>query len=255
MTTNNLQEMFSTERNSSKSNGGNQLQATAQLTSMSTSITNAIMKAASADLEKYSDMLRSSQKSHDAMDKLISELYNLSEVNVDFLQAESEEALDKMIRSQQSKRSRAKSKAMTLDNYESMMIGAVAENLLRLAANKPKSAGGGTYNVTDSTYTDEQLQELAADKEKLGKAIRNVQSKKSIFKSKAEFDESSERWTQLLEEEALLKALREGSSETVVKAVETNQKVQEMLATIDPDTLKAADAKSILAQIQQMLNA
>jgi len=139
-----LKELFaSNSTNQEVTNKSNQLDNTANLTRISADIAREILKRAEADAEKYQTKIVESQKSHDVMDQLINEIYDLTTVDIEFLKAESAEVLDRMIKSQQSKRSRAKSKEMTLDNYITMLTGAVAENLLRIAANKPKSAGGG----------------------------------------------------------------------------------------------------------------
>lgn len=255
----NLTNLFS-QTATTQQGGANQLEKTAQLTSVSTDIAGTILTRVNADLEKYQELVAGSQTSHDIMDKLITESYDLTTVDIDFLITESDGNLEKMLRSQQSKRSRSKSKAMTMDNYKSMLTAAVAENLLRAAANKPKSAGGGTSRISDVTYSEEELQTLAADQEALKKAIRNVQSKKSIMKSKADFDETSDRWQQLLVAEEQLKSVRTGGVQTITvvdpqaqKAVETTQKVEEMLATAEVDSLKAADAKEMLKAIKEML--
>ena len=252
----NLKSLFANNNNTNQevTNRGNQLGSTANLTRISTDIAREILKRAEADAEKYQAKIVESQKSHDAMDALINEIYNLNEVDIDFLKAESEEVLDRMIKSQQSKRSRAKSKEMTLDNYITMMTGAVAENLLRIAANKPKSAGGGGARRSSARYSEEELEAFKNDPEALRRALRNVQSKKSIYKSKADFDPESERWQELLEVEAQLKAIRDGQTIEAEKAIEKTNQLEEMLATIDPKDLKAADAKDMLESIKQMLS-
>jgi acetolactate synthase regulatory subunit len=250
----NLKGLFANNSNTNQevSNRGNQLGSTAELTRISTNIAREILKRAEVDAEKYQQLILDSQKSHDVMDKLINEIYDLTTVDIEFLKAESEEVLDRMIKSQQSKRSRAKSKEMTLENYLAMLTGAVAENLLRIAANKPKTAGGGARRGT-VTYSEEELEAFKNDPEALRRALRNVQSKKSIYKSKADFDPESERWQELLEVEAQLKALRDGQTIEAEKAIEKTNQLEEMLATVDPKDLKAADAKNMLESIKQML--
>lgn len=251
----NLKELFANNNNTSQevTNRGNQLNSTAELTRISADIAREIMKRAEADAEKYQQQILDSQKSHDVMDQLINELYDLSTVDIEFLKAESEEVLDRMIKSQQSKRSRAKSKEMTLENYLTMLTGAVAENLLRIAANKPKSAGGGGARRSSVRYSEEELEAFKNDPEALRKALRNVQSKKSIYKSKADFDPESERWQELLKAEEQLKAIRDGLNVEAEKAIEKTNQLEEMLATVDPKDLKAADAKELLENIKQML--
>ena len=249
-----LKDLFANSNtNQNVSNRGNQLGSTANLTRISTDIAREILKRAEADAEKYQAKIVESQKSHDVMDQLINEIYDLTTVDIEFLKAESEEVLDRMIKSQQSKRSRAKSREMTLDNYITMLTGAVAENLLRIAANKPKTAGGGGARRKTVTYSEEELEAFKNDPEALRKALRNVQSKKSIYKSKADFDPESERWQELLKAEEQLKAIRDGQTIEAEKAIEKTNQLEEMLATVDPKDLKAADAKDMLESIKQML--
>lgn len=252
----NLKELFANNNNNSTEviNRGNQHDKTASLTSISASIAKEILKRAEADAEKYQTKIVESQQSHDAMDNLIAEIYNLNEVNIDFLKDELTDVLDRMIKSQQSKRSRAKGKAMTLENYMTMLTGGVAENLLRIAANKPKSAGGGGARRTSVRYSEEELEMFKSNPEALKRALRNVQSKKSIAKSKADWDPESERWKELLETEAQLKAIRDGQSAEAAKAIEKTQSLEEMLATVDLRDLRAADAKNMLDSIKQMLS-
>ena len=250
----NLKELFANNNNISQevTNRGNQLSSTAELTRISADIAREILKRAEADAEKSQAKIIESQQSHDAMDQLIRDTYDLTTVDSEFLKTESEEVLDRMIKSQQSKRSRAKSKEMTFENYLSMLTGAVAENLLRIAANKPKSAGGGARRGTVA-YSEEELEAFKNDPEALKKALRNVQSKKSITKSKADFDPESERWQELLKTEEQLKAIRDGQTIEAEKAIEKTNQLEEMLATVDLKDLKAADAKGMLESIKQML--
>jgi hypothetical protein len=249
-----LKDLFTSQKVSNNTKGGNQLGSTANLTRISEDIAKEIMKRAEADAEKFQAKIVESQQSHDAMDALINEIYDLTIVDIDFLKKETADVLDRMIKSQQSKRSRAKSKEMTFENYLSMLTGAVAENLLRIAANKPKTAGGGGARRGTVAYSEEELEAFKNDPEALKRAIRNVQSKKSIYKSKADFDPKSERWQELLEVEAQLKAIRDGQSAEVEKAVKTTNQLEEMLASVDPKDLKATDAKEMLDSIKQMLS-
>ena len=250
----NLKGLFANNNtNQEVTNRGNQLDNTANLTRLSTEIAREILKRAEADAEKYQQVILDSQKSHDVMDQLINDTYDLTTVDIEFLKTESEEVLDRMIKSQQSKRSRAKSKEMTFENYLTMLTGAVAENLLRIAANKPKSAGGGGARRGTVTYSEEELEAFKNDPEALRRALRNVQSKKSIYKSKADFDPESERWQELLAAEEQLKAIRNGQTIEAEKAIEKTNQLEEMLATVDTKDMKAADAKAMLDSIKQML--
>lgn len=251
-----LKDLFVNNNNTSQevTNKSNQHNKTADLIRISADIAREVLRRAEADIEKYKTKIVESMQSHDIMDELIKDTYDLTTVDIEFLKTESDEVLDRMIKSQQSKRSRAKAKEMTLDNYLTMLTGAIAENLLRLAANKPKTVGGGGVRRTSVRYTDEELDMFKSNPEALKRAIRNVQSKKSIYRAKADFDPESERWKELLEVEAQLKAIRDGQSAEAAKAIEKTQTLEEMLATVDPKDLKATDAKELLDSIKQMLS-
>lgn len=252
------------------------------------------MQSAKQDLDSIFEAVEDSKVAHDAMDKLITDNYSLQSVDVDFLKFEgkapekpadetdekamaeynalvakylkdSEEhdaTIDKMIKSQQSKRSRAKSKAMTQDNYNTLMTGAIAENLLRISSGKEKQGVGFSSGTKAVSYDDATLESYKTDKEKLNKEIRNIQSKKSIMKSKANFDEKSEAYQNLLEAEALLKGLRGDSSAPIVKVVvpayteqlvEVKKLVDEEIATQDLSKIKLQDAKEMLTLIVTMM--
>lgn len=257
MKKNNSQALFAGQEEMVNIGGANQLTKTAQLTNVSTQIAHTIIQTVIDDQATYSAKVVASQQSHDEMDKLIEELGNLSTVDVEFLKVESDEILDKMLKSQQSKRSRSKSKTMTQDNYTNMMTAAIAEHLLRTASGKPKGASYGGNGVGDATYSEEELEKLANDPDALTRAIRNVQSKKSIAKSKADFDVESERWSQLLTAEKQLKDLRGSISGVVDKAtkeaVDAKHAVEELLADKDMSTLSAEEALELLAKTKEML--
>lgn len=257
MKKNNSQALFAGQEESTTFGGANQLNKTAQLTSVSTNIAHNMLSTILEDQEQYSERVARSQQSHDEMDNLIKDIGDLPSVELDFLQVESDEILDKMLKSQQSKRSRSKGKVMTQDNYTTMLTAAVAENLLRLASGKAKGAGFGSSNNGDPTYSEQDLEWLAANPDSLTKAIRNVQSKKSIAKSKADFDPESERWTQLLVAESQLKDLRASISGVVneesKKAVESNKAVEDLLADKDLENMSAEDALALLAKTKEML--
>ena len=224
------------------------LEGTAQLNSVASGIVNAILQHINEHADELAELVANSQKDHSAMDKLINECYDLKAVNIDFLKELDKEILERMLKSQQSKRSRAKSKLMTLDNYRDMMMGAVAEGLIRMALGKEKAAGA--RRVGNIEYTDEQLEELRLDQDKLRKEIRNIQSKKSIMKSKEGFSEDDERWKKLLEAEEKLKALRIPTRGVAVDT--TKRKLAEMLDGIDIDKLKITDAKKLLQQALEL---
>lgn len=251
---NGLNALFVSPTTSNVLGGQNQLDHTPRLTSIATEIANSIIATINANPAHYEAKVTASQSDHGFMDDLIHECYLMDKVDLTFLKDVNEEEFDKMIRSQQSKRSRAKGKTMTLENYKTMLIGGVAENLLRKASGKDKSSGGGTA-MGDIGYSDEEMEKLAADPEELKKAIRNVQSKKSIMKSKQGFSEQDIRWKQLLVAEAQLKALRDSGakavSEEAAKALEVQDKVAEEL--VDAENLDPEEAKALLLKVKEMM--
>lgn len=254
----NLNNLFNATQSSEATANARSLAGTAQLTNLSVAIANDILKTMNDDFENYKDLVAKSKTDHDAMDQLIAKAYDLNTADVEFLRALDESVLDLMLKSQQSKRSRSKGKVMTMDNYRSMMTGAIAENLIRLVSGKAKTAGGSRHDAGDVTYTAEELEKLQNDQEKLRKEIRNVQSKKSIMKSKEGFSETDERWLALLKAEEQLKGLRD-DTKTVVETVvvdETKNALTAVFAGVDPaaiKNMKNADAKALLEQAMALI--
>lgn len=250
----NINEMFNAVENNETTTNARNLAGTAQLTSVANELVAECIKKLNDNLDTYRDEFAASQKDHSAMDALLAKLIDFDTIDVEFIKKLDEATVDGMLKSQQSKRSRAKSKAMTMDNYKSMMSGAIAENLIRKATGKVKSAGGARRMSGSVDFTAEQLEELKEDQERLKKEIRNVQSKKSIMKSKADFSEDDERWQALLVAEEQLKSIRVSTGRTqVVKVDETKEKLAKVLADVDPNSLKAGDSKALLAQIKELI--
>lgn len=250
-----INEMFNAAENSSNTTtNARSLAGTAQLTAVANELVNAAISKLNDSLEEYRADFDASKSDHSAMDKLLAQLIDFDTIDVEFIKQLDEATVDGMLKSQQSKRSRAKSKAMTLDNYKSMMSGAIAENLIRKATGRVKSAGGARRMSGSVDFSAEQLEALREDQERLKKEIRNIQSKKSIMKSKADFSEDDERWQALLVAEEQLKSVRVSTGGTkVVKVDETKEKLAEMLSDLDPSSLKAADSKEMLARIKELL--
>ena len=250
---NSIKTLFANENKRTKSVGGRGLAFTNQLTAVSEKTADEVLQKINELGDAIQEKVKQSIVDHDVMDKLIAELTDLDQIDVSWLAAADEEELDRMLKSQQSKRSRSKSKVMTVENYMTMLTAAIAENLLRKTAGKPKSAGGGIKR-NQAGYSEEELQALADDQEQLKKAIRNVQSKKCIMKSKANFDENSDEYQKLLMVEEQLKNLRVNTNPAATAAIETTGKINEILASADSvDSMKAADAKELLKKIQEAL--
>lgn len=249
----NINEMFSANEINGTAASTRGLAGTAQLTSIANNLVGTSLTVLNDNFEEYREQFEASKTDHNAMDKMLSQLICFAEVDVEFLKELNEETIDGMLKSQQSKRSRSKGKVMTMDNYKSMMSAAIAENLIRVATGKAKSAGGARRASGSTEFSEERLAELAANQELLRKELRNVQSKKSIMKSKADFTEEDERWQALLAAEAQLKGLRVTTTK-VVKVDEVKNLLADKLDGIDFEHIKANDSKALLASIAELIN-
>lgn len=247
-----INELFGT--NESTTTNARSLTGTAELTNVATAAAHRIIKAMEADIETYRPRIQLSAQDAKELDAIINEFKPLHEIDEDhMLRTLSDEVVEGMLKSQQSKRSRAKSKAMTLDNYTTLLTAAIAEDILRELYNKPKSAGGFHRAAGVVDYTVEQLQELHDDQQALRKEIRNIQSKKSIMKSKADFSEDDPRWQSLLKAEQQLKDMRIGGATTqVVEVDKTKDALSELLGGVDIKHMKSAEAHELLERIAQM---
>lgn len=249
----NLNSLFATESREETTNARS-LSGTAQLTSTASHIADEIIKVMNADADGYAEMIKQSKVDNNAMDKLIAQVYGtIDPALIVFIGELDEATIDGMLKSQQSKRSRSKSKVMTLDNYKTLMTASVAECMIREASGKSKHSGGARRMAGSADYTAEQLEQLSVDQEKLRKEIRNVQSKKSIMKSKADFTESDERYQSLLKAEQQLKDLRVGSTPEIVEVDTTKVSLSELLGSTDLENLHAKDSKELLAKIAEMI--
>lgn len=246
-----INELFGTTANVTGSTRS--LPGTAELTSIAHAAAVRIMNAMEADIEAYKPRIQKSTSDSRELEAILDELLDYSIDDDSILRNLDDETVEGMLKSQQSKRSRTKGKAMTLDNYVTLLTAAIAEHILRDIYNKPKSAGGYTRTAGTVDYTGAQLEMLAADQEALRREIRNIQSKKSIMKSKADFSESDERWLMLLKAEQQLKDLKTNShAPQVVEVDKTKDALSELLAGKDISKMKSADAHELLARIAAM---
>jgi len=244
-----MNNLFAANTNETTTTNNRSLAGTAQLTSLANSIAAELIKKIDADLETYKEKFEASKTDHNAMDALIAEAYDLSSVDVEFIKELGDEVQNAMLKSQQSKRSRSKNKVMTLENYRAMMSGAISELLLRQAMGKPKTTLGYRRTTGSIEYTAEELEAFKNDQDALKREIRNVQSKKSIMKSKEGFSEEDERWQLLLAAEETLKSIRVTTGTRTVVVDKTGEQLKAELGDKDIDSLKAADAKALLKKL------
>lgn len=259
-------ELFATSKEGTTSSVRRQLEGSNQLTTLSVDIASKVLDTVMADKTKF-ELIAASQSDMNALDQLVTENYNLVEADVEFLKKLDESTIDGLMKSNMSKRSHCKSKEMTMENYKSMMAGLIAELLIRQATGKEKgSAFISGVRSTTGLFTAEALERLAADQDDLRREIRNLQSKKSILKKKiiarvAENEDLSEagefatdeQWRLLCDIEDQLFGIRidgnRGRSTKTVVVDTTKDALAEKLADVDISTLKAADAKKLLAEI------
>lgn len=254
-----MTNLFTTE-NGMVSSGANKLDVTATLTNVSNNLATVvfekIMERLDAKEEGFEQRIVLSQKDNDALDTLIAECANLSVTKIDFLKEATEDVLERALKSQQSKRSRTKSKNMSKDNYKTLISAAIAEHLIRLGLDKPKGANVGA-SAGSSTISDKEIEKLRGDVAAINKAIRNVQSRKSIAKSKLDFDETSERYQSILAQEIQLKQLRDEANGIVdtagAEAIEKQEKLKELVMNISSKDLKIGDARALIDNIQVLL--
>jgi len=244
-----INNIFATASSNNTSANGRNLAGTTQLVHIANGFAAEFM-AKLAELDE--EQILAAMHDSNALDATIRSTISIEITDADreFFTGLSSEVADGMLKSQQSKRSRCKSKDMTQDNFRSLVQAAIAEQILRDVYGKAKNVATHGGRRTDVNFTDEELEQFAADQESLKRALRNIQSKKSIMKSKAGFDEMSDAWQQLLVAEAQLKERRIVTVRTkTVKIDETRAAVAELLSGTDVNNMKAADAKELLNKI------
>lgn len=245
----NLNTMFAA--NPTSAANARNLPGTAELTNYATNVARNMLQGMEANIDDYRERIQQSANDTKVMDALISEFKPAYDDIQPLFDSLDEKTIDGMLKSQQSKRSRAKSKAMTMDNYMSMLTAAIAEDIIRTVTGKVKSAHGSGRAAGVVDYTGAELEMFAADQEALRREIRNVQSKKSIMKSKADFNEADERWIALLKAEQQLKDLR--VSTHVVEVDKTRDALMELLGEVDVHKLHKDEALELLDAIKALL--
>lgn len=240
----NLNNLFTAEEKETK--GKRALSGTAEMTANAEVVVNSILEALSNDYDSHAETFEQSKVDAYAMDMLISEFTNnFEDVEVEFLDKYDEDELKAMLKSQQSKRSRAKSKDMTMDNYKAMMNAAVCELMIRTFTGKAKTRVAGRGS---NMYTSEFLKSMAEDQYELRRELRNVQSKMCIFRKKhpEDYNEHDE-YKELEKVENTLKDMR-----TPIEGHRV--KMSDVTAALDVDVneLELEDAKQLIAELQKL---
>ena len=240
----NLNNLFTA--NTKETKGKRTLSGTAEMTANAEVVVNNIFEELSNCYDDYAETFEQSKTDANAMDALINQFTDdFSDVDVSFLEKYNDEELKAMLKSQQSKRSRSKSKEMTIDNYNAMMNAAVCELMIRKYTGnaKTRTAGRGS-----SIYTDEYLNSLADDQHELRRELRNVQSKMCIFRKRHPEDHSEfDEYQELMRVENTLKEMR-------VPIEGHRVKMSEVTAALDVDAnaLSLEEAQQLIAALQNI---
>lgn len=241
-----LNELF-VANTTGKANGKRTLSGTAEMTAKAELVVKDIFDALSNDFDSNSELFEDSKVNHNSMDKLISKFTNNFEsIEYDFLDKYDAEEIKQMLKSQQSKRSRAKAKEMTMDNYSAMMNAAVCEHMIRLATGKSKNQAAGK-SLDD--YTIEYIQSLSEDQYDLRREIRNIQSKISICKKDNPTDyEELDKYKKLKQIEGMLIDMRQPIEHGASKIARVN----DTLTDVNIADLSIDEAKELLAKLQNI---
>lgn len=235
------------------SEGQRGIPGAALLKSAALGITAKVMAAVAGNDPEVIEQVKESQTSTAAMDELVKTYGGAELVNAEVAQF-GEEEVQKLLKSNQSNRSRRKSMPMTQANYQEMLTAAAAEWIIRESLGITKNANpfGGGRAATE--LNEQTIAELADDQEALGRAIRNVQSKKSTYKAKnADRDyENDEEWIGLLDTEAALKAVRISTPGVGRKGVSMKKALQFILDGVDPTAVKKDEAVELLTTIIEL---
>ncbi len=248
---------FTVKSVSTGSKGRRSLNGTAALQAVAAGIATDVFNKVQAE-SNAKELVANSAETHYNMDRLVMTFTDLSEVNISFLLELSDPEIAAMQKSQASKRSRCKSAEMTMENYMNMMNACVCELLIRRVTGKEKGirTGGGSRGTrTTLVYREDQIVALEGNREAILREIRNLASKKSIYKNSEQFDEESERWSDILEAEGQLKALRDELPATA-RAPRTN-KLQTQLMSLfsenEPESMTKAQLLEFVNKIRDVL--
>ena len=186
----------------------------AYATELATKIMGKIPQASANGDEEFLLKVKDSQTSVAALDDLVKSECGEALVHEDVKEF-GEDEVAKLLKSNQSNRSRRKNMPMTQANYMEYLTAACAEWILRESCGITKSANPfGGQGRQAMVINDETLAMLENDQEALGRAIRNQQSKKSTYKAK---HQDKEGWEEAEEYQEILATLEK------LKAIRTTQ--------------------------------
>lgn len=128
--------------------------------------------------------IKDSQTDPQALDDLVKDYCGENLVN-EAVAAFDPDEVKRLLKSNQSNRSRRKNMAMTQSNYVEMLTAAIAEWVIRESCHIAKSTTPfGRSHTSTFDFSPEQMEAIAKDQDELARIIRNWQSKKSAYKAK-----------------------------------------------------------------------
>ena len=230
------------------SNGRNQIRFTAQLNSISNQRAQEALRTASQDPElfKTANTVFDSGDANQLFDFLDKTVGHNLETDARFLDGATEKEFDSMLESRRSDRSKTKAKGprSTMDLAIKYLATGYAEQLVRLAWNKPYEA----TNIGSDLDT--------TDVDAINRKIKSLQSKKSRLTKLVELgDETAQNeYNQVVSEISRLSQFRpetRSQSKTVVQDFDT-ETLRAALKVIDQSTL-TVEQQAKLADIMSKL--
>lgn len=245
------------EQSNESNNERKSIQFSAVLATMASKYSTSFMTKLNEEIDNHRNTFEASKTDNDVLGRLIEALVTIEDDDLTEASLVTLEETKRIVASQQSKSSRLKSKEQTQFVYLGRVSAKISEMIMRKSHPEFASASRGRRTGCVSLpdlITEELLPEFEADQEKLGKAIRNYQSKLSILKRK-QVDESDERWERFRSNLELLKTVRKpGQSSQYSSAIAKVDKVTEVLSEVeDYSKLTAKQAKEMLLSIAGQL--
>ena len=233
---------------SNTTESGHLLAGTTILKSYAVQLATEIMSKIPEGDAEFVQRIKDSQASVSVMDNLVVEMCG-DRLVYEPVKSFDEEEIKKLLKSNQSNRSRRKSLQMTQSNYVEMLTSAIAEWVLRKTCGITKGAAGFGTGRAAVTFESLDLEALAQDQDELARIIRNWQSKKSTYKSKHMDQpgwETAEEYVQICAQLDQLRSYRVTANRTL-RGVSPKRALQFIFDGVGPtETLSKDDSYALL---------
>lgn len=236
----------------SKATGRTNHEFTAVLTRMSNEYALQVLDAIADNEDEYRELVEESRTNSNLLADIIEKSKVLEGESFDEYELDNEEAI-KIMKSQQSKRSRLKSKGTeTFEGYKTYLSAFIGETIIRTIADIKRASSGPRGRFSYEPYTEEELIEFKENQHRLASALRNLQSRKCILK-KEDSEEAAAKIEQLIIKEDQLKQHRD-SSQLTSKSQFYTKIVEHMEAIGDISELKVKEAREALQVIASIID-